>query len=905
MSDDQQRHARTPVEGGWQPMPRGAEIDAEGTAFVQLPPELLAHPGTGADTGWAPLAAPGTGYAPPAAASSWDAVPQYPAGGQEHPGGAGGGYGQGGQQAGAQHQPGVQQPGVHQPGVQQQSGVQQSGVQHSVPHQSVAHHQQHQQAGPQPHQGASVPQQAGARPGDAGRAAQPEHDDWPAGPYVSGMVDGPAEWTEPEDAYGPGPGATDTYGSGVPGADARGGGVHGADVHGGGVHGADVHGGGVHGADVHGGDVHSADVHGGEAYGAESYAADAYGPGGTYGSGVPAAGGPGGFQAPAAPGAAGGPDGSGGLQDTAQWPLPYPPGVEPDAAAQSGSTGQWSVPAAGDDPVDESGEYALHAAPRGAGAAPATARPAVEWPAPAPGSADTGAWHQPLGGGAEGTAGAGVPVSPAQSADAADHAGPSGQWSVPAAPATAGDTPDASGEYRVNAYPGDGLTPRPGTDATNVTDTGEQAVSGAWEVATDVPGAPAAAPHANGHQGQDARDAHNAHDTHDAHNTQDAYGGYPRHGLAAPHDVSGAASGAAPEAVPHADPLAHGAESVPAHGVEQPHASAEHGEHGEHGERAADAAGDPAEAGHEPPAGREPAPGPDAAASVPHDAPAPHAAPAPVEHLPEEGAPGAPHEQFEQPEQPGPFDAPASPDPSDASSAPPEGTDPGVPADPTDPADLPAPAVPSTPSALDEPQAPATEHPCASYVLRVNGTDRPVTDAWIGESLLYVLRERLGLAGAKDGCSQGECGACSVQVDGRLVASCLVPAALTAGSEVRTVEGLAQDGRPSDVQRALADCGAVQCGFCVPGLAMTVHDLLEGNHAPTELETRQAICGNLCRCSGYRGVLEAVRQVADERAEAAAALEEAQQAPGEQDSATGRIPHQTGPHDGGSGKATA
>ncbi len=188
------------------------------------------------------------------------------------------------------------------------------------------------------------------------------------------------------------------------------------------------------------------------------------------------------------------------------------------------------------------------------------------------------------------------------------------------------------------------------------------------------------------------------------------------------------------------------------------------------------------------------------------------------------------------------------------------------------------------------------EHPCASYVLRVNGTDRPVTDAWIGESLLYVLRERLGLAGAKDGCSQGECGACSVQVDGRLVASCLVPAATTAGSEVRTVEGLATHGQPSDVQRALAECGAVQCGFCVPGLAMTVHDLLEGNHAPTELETRQAICGNLCRCSGYRGVLDAVRQVVDERAEAAAALEEAQGQDGEQGPEGAHIPHQAAPY---------
>ncbi|WP_142218275.1 (2Fe-2S)-binding protein [Streptomyces sp. SLBN-118] len=192
------------------------------------------------------------------------------------------------------------------------------------------------------------------------------------------------------------------------------------------------------------------------------------------------------------------------------------------------------------------------------------------------------------------------------------------------------------------------------------------------------------------------------------------------------------------------------------------------------------------------------------------------------------------------------------------------------------------------------------EHPPTSYVLRVNDTDRPVTDAWIGESLLYVLRERLGLAGAKDGCSQGECGACNVQVDGRLVASCLVPAATAAGSEVRTVEGLAADGEPSDVQRALAGCGAVQCGFCIPGMAMTVHDLLEGNHAPTELETRQALCGNLCRCSGYRGVLDAVREVVAERAASAAAATEA--------SEEARIPHQAPPgagsvqphpHDGG------
>ncbi|NUR40881.1 MAG: (2Fe-2S)-binding protein [Streptomyces sp.] len=195
-------------------------------------------------------------------------------------------------------------------------------------------------------------------------------------------------------------------------------------------------------------------------------------------------------------------------------------------------------------------------------------------------------------------------------------------------------------------------------------------------------------------------------------------------------------------------------------------------------------------------------------------------------------------------------------------------------------------------TAEQAPAFPGEEHPLAAYVLRVNGVDRPVTDAWIGESLLYVLRERLGLAGAKDGCSQGECGACNVQVDGRLVASCLVPAVTAAGSEVRTVEGLAEDGRPSDVQRALARCGAVQCGFCVPGMAMTVHDLLEGNPAPTELETRQALCGNLCRCSGYRGVVDAVQEVVAER-EAHAAGDS------ESNGDEARIPHQAGPGAGG------
>ncbi|MFB7635850.1 (2Fe-2S)-binding protein, partial [Streptomyces sp. NPDC056149] len=262
-----------------------------------------------------------------------------------------------------------------------------------------------------------------------------------------------------------------------------------------------------------------------------------------------------------------------------------------------------------------------------------------------------------------------------------------------------------------------------------------------------------------------------------------------------------------------------------------------------------------------------------------------------------QGAPKAPAAAVPDVVEAGHPEGPAA-DPVADSGPPPAGPTAVEPAAPATATDAPPvePATPDAEAATAHPApsepAPAApdghdEHPSASYVLRVNGVDRPVTEAWIGESLLYVLRERLGLAGAKDGCSQGECGACSVQVDGRLVASCLVPAATAAGSEVRTVEGLAENGVPSDVQQALAASGAVQCGFCVPGMAMTVHDLLEGNHAPTELETRKALCGNLCRCSGYRGVLDAVADVVASRAEAA----------GEAPAETARIPHQAGPAD--------
>ena len=153
------------------------------------------------------------------------------------------------------------------------------------------------------------------------------------------------------------------------------------------------------------------------------------------------------------------------------------------------------------------------------------------------------------------------------------------------------------------------------------------------------------------------------------------------------------------------------------------------------------------------------------------------------------------------------------------------------------------------------------------YQLRVNGESRPVNDAWLGESLLYVLRERLGLAGTKNACEQGECGSCSVLIDGVLVCSCLVLAASAIDREISTVESLAPDGDLSDVQQAFVEAGAVQCGFCTPGLIMTVHDLLDQNPSPTDLEVREAISGNLCRCTGYVRIFDAVQQVAANREE--------------------------------------
>ena len=151
------------------------------------------------------------------------------------------------------------------------------------------------------------------------------------------------------------------------------------------------------------------------------------------------------------------------------------------------------------------------------------------------------------------------------------------------------------------------------------------------------------------------------------------------------------------------------------------------------------------------------------------------------------------------------------------------------------------------------------------FTLRVNGTDHEVADSWLGESLLDVLRDRIGLIGSKGACTQGECGSCSVMVDDVLVCSCLVMGASAIGQEIVTIEGIAPVGAPSDVQQAFVDAGAVQCGFCTPGLVMAVHDLLERTPTPTDTEIREELAGNVCRCTGYGRIIDAVEQVAVRR----------------------------------------
>ena len=144
----------------------------------------------------------------------------------------------------------------------------------------------------------------------------------------------------------------------------------------------------------------------------------------------------------------------------------------------------------------------------------------------------------------------------------------------------------------------------------------------------------------------------------------------------------------------------------------------------------------------------------------------------------------------------------------------------------------------------------------------VNGEPREVDGLWEGESLLHVLRERLGLPGAKNACEQGECGSCSVYLDGELVCSCLVLGGQAEGREITTVEGLAPEGELSRVQEAFLAAGAVQCGFCTPGLIVATDDLLKRKPDPTDAEIREALAGNLCRCTGYEKILDAVRAAA-------------------------------------------
>jgi len=146
----------------------------------------------------------------------------------------------------------------------------------------------------------------------------------------------------------------------------------------------------------------------------------------------------------------------------------------------------------------------------------------------------------------------------------------------------------------------------------------------------------------------------------------------------------------------------------------------------------------------------------------------------------------------------------------------------------------------------------------------VNGEKREVDGVWEGESLLYVLRERLGLPGSKNACEQGECGSCSVYMDGIIACACLVLAGQAEGREVVTVEGIAGGEGLHPVQEAFVEAGAVQCGFCTPGFVVTTHDLLRRNSEPTDAEIREALAGNLCRCTGYEKILDAVRLAAEE-----------------------------------------
>ena len=148
--------------------------------------------------------------------------------------------------------------------------------------------------------------------------------------------------------------------------------------------------------------------------------------------------------------------------------------------------------------------------------------------------------------------------------------------------------------------------------------------------------------------------------------------------------------------------------------------------------------------------------------------------------------------------------------------------------------------------------------------LTVNGEPREADGIWGGESLLHALRELLGLPGSKNACEQGECGSCSVLLDGTLVCACLVLAAQAEDRDIKTVEGLAPSDDDLDpVQQAFVDAGAVQCGFCTPGLIVASHDLLARDPQPSEADIREALAGNLCRCTGYAKIIDAVQLAAE------------------------------------------
>ena len=146
--------------------------------------------------------------------------------------------------------------------------------------------------------------------------------------------------------------------------------------------------------------------------------------------------------------------------------------------------------------------------------------------------------------------------------------------------------------------------------------------------------------------------------------------------------------------------------------------------------------------------------------------------------------------------------------------------------------------------------------------LQINGAEHEANGVWEGESLLYLLRERLGFPGSKNACEQGECGSCSVYLDGELVCACLVLAAQAQGREVITIEGLSEGDELHPIQQAFLESGAVQCGFCTPGLIVATHELLGRNPTPSDEQIREALAGNLCRCTGYEKILDAVRRAA-------------------------------------------